>query len=128
MSRNRGTTGVSDWGKEPKMEGWAWNFRADEQHYPTTETMRRMEGLLGFMVLGKWAGHCLDVTDEVSEEMLVHWRDRTLDVEKRARGWLMGIYTVALQARRFPELRQHWEYWHQVVEEEKERDACYGGS
>lgn len=127
MNRTRRTE-VSDWGKEPKMEGWAWNFRADEQNYPTTETMRRMTELLGFMVLGKWASHCLDVTDEVSEEMIVHWHDCTLDVEKRARSWLMAIYTMALEVRRFPELRQHWEYWHQVVKEEKERDACYGGS
>ncbi|RSL90986.1 hypothetical protein CEP51_000451 [Fusarium floridanum] len=119
---------VSDWGSIAETEEWAREFISGGGDPPTDESIDRFFKGVDVLILGNWAGHCLDVVDEASEEMIVDWLDRTSDVERRARGWLIMIYTGSMDVKDVPEMRQYWEYWLEVLREEMGRDDYDGSS
>ncbi|KAM0425976.1 hypothetical protein ACHAPT_008915 [Fusarium lateritium] len=118
-----------DWSDEQQTEELAWDFGVGPEGILNLETASRARAVLGFKTAGKWAGHRLDVVDEASEEMSADWHDRTPDIEKCTRNWLMATYARSLRLKVQPGMRKYWEYWAQVIVKEAERgNGGSGGS
>ncbi|EEU36605.1 uncharacterized protein NECHADRAFT_86490 [Fusarium vanettenii 77-13-4] len=118
---------VPDWSDEPETGDSPWDFTLDEAGNLEFKTDLRKEEVRHFLRVGKWAAHCLDVTDEAPEEMIANWQDRTPDVEKRARNWLMAIYATSFHIRRDSQIGWWWDYWGIIVQEELKRGEVRPG-
>lgn len=118
---------VSDWSDEPEGGDSPWDFTLNGAGNLHVETDLRKKEVIGFLRSGKWAAHCLDVTDEASKEMIADWHDRTPDVEKRARNWMMAIYATSFHLRRDSKMGWWWDHWSIIVEEELNRGEVLPG-